>query len=163
MQVFWDLWIRWSNCPYFVAKKDLHWIYLVEKGKSVFSCQDAKFCSTPSMNRVNSNTTEWCSQQTNIQRFPTFEKIPNTFVILYIFFKDLLRTLNKTVEVIKFSLLSALCIVRWCHLYFFHQVMPLASVSCFCTRWRHLHCNIGIARSITIKMYLTQRTKFSTW
>ena len=47
MQVFWDLWIQWSNCPYFVAKKDLHWIYLVEKGKSGYSCQDAKFRSTP--------------------------------------------------------------------------------------------------------------------
>ena len=47
MQVFWDLWIRWSNCPYFVAKKDLNWIHLVEKGKSGFSCQDAKFRSTP--------------------------------------------------------------------------------------------------------------------
>ena len=47
MQVFWDLWIWWSNCPYFDAKKDLHWIYLVEKGKSGYSCQDAKFCSTP--------------------------------------------------------------------------------------------------------------------
>ena len=47
MQVFWDLWIQWSNCPYFVAKKDLHWIYLVKKGKSGYSCQDAKFRSTP--------------------------------------------------------------------------------------------------------------------
>ena len=47
MQVFWDLRMQWSNCPYFVAKKDLHWIYLVEKGKSGYSCQDAKFRSTP--------------------------------------------------------------------------------------------------------------------
>ena len=48
MQVFWDIWIQWSHCPYFVAKRDLHWIYLVEKGKSGYSCQqDAKFCSTP--------------------------------------------------------------------------------------------------------------------
>ena len=47
MQVFWDPWMQWSNCPYFVAKKDLHWIYLVEKGKSGYSCQDAKFRSTP--------------------------------------------------------------------------------------------------------------------
>ena len=48
MQEFWDLRMQWSNCPYFVAKKDLHWIYLVEKGKSGYSCQDAKFRSTPS-------------------------------------------------------------------------------------------------------------------
>ena len=54
MQVFWDLWIQWSNCPYFVAKKDLHWIYLVEKGKSGYSCQDAKFRSTPT-----SDTWKW--------------------------------------------------------------------------------------------------------
>ena len=47
MQVFWDLRMQWSNCPYFVAKKDLHWIYLVKKGKSGYSCQDAKFRSTP--------------------------------------------------------------------------------------------------------------------
>ena len=50
MQVFWDLRMQWSNCPYFVAKKDLHWIYLVEKGKSGYSCQDAKFRSTPKKN-----------------------------------------------------------------------------------------------------------------
>ena len=50
MQVFWDLRMQWSNCPYFVAKKDLHWIYLVEKGKSGYSCQDAKFRSTPICN-----------------------------------------------------------------------------------------------------------------
>ena len=49
MQVFWDLRMQWSNCPYFVAKKDLHWIYLVEKGKSGYSCQDAKFRSTPNL------------------------------------------------------------------------------------------------------------------
>ena len=54
MQVFWDLWIQWSNCPYFVAKKDLHWIYLVEKGKSGYSCQDAKFRSTPNPNPTRS-------------------------------------------------------------------------------------------------------------
>ena len=47
MQVFWDLWIQWSNCPLFVAKKDLHWNCLAEKGKSGYFCQDAKFCSTP--------------------------------------------------------------------------------------------------------------------
>ena len=47
MHVFWDLWIQWSNCPFFVAKKDLHWNCLVEKGKSGYFCQDAKFCSTP--------------------------------------------------------------------------------------------------------------------
>ena len=52
MQVFWDLRMQWSNCPYFVAKKDLHWIYLVEKGKSGYSCQDAKFRSTPSINWI---------------------------------------------------------------------------------------------------------------
>ena len=47
MHVFSDLWIQWSNCPFFVAKKDLHWNCLVEKGKSGYFCQDAKFCSTP--------------------------------------------------------------------------------------------------------------------
>ena len=47
MQVFWDLWRQWSTCPYFVAKKDLHWNDLVDKGKSGYFCQDAKFCSTP--------------------------------------------------------------------------------------------------------------------
>ena len=55
MQVFWDLRMQWSNCPYFVAKKDLHWIYLVEKGKSGYSCQDAKFRSTPSRNAAVSH------------------------------------------------------------------------------------------------------------
>ena len=55
MQVFWDLRMQWSNCPYFVAKKDLHWIYLVEKGKSGYSCQDAKFRSTPRQGSSVSN------------------------------------------------------------------------------------------------------------
>ena len=49
MHVFSDLWIQWSNCPFFVAKKDLHWNCLAEKGKSGYFCQDAKFCSTPRM------------------------------------------------------------------------------------------------------------------
>ena len=56
MQEFWDLRMQWSNCPYFVAKKDLHWIYLVEKGKSGYSCQDAKFRSTP---RYSSSAQTW--------------------------------------------------------------------------------------------------------
>ena len=48
MQVFWNLWHRWSMCPYCVAKRDLHWNDLVDKGKSGYFCQDAKFRSTPS-------------------------------------------------------------------------------------------------------------------
>ena len=49
MHVFWDLWIQWSNCPFFVAKKDLHWKCLAEKGKSGYFCQDARICSTPNI------------------------------------------------------------------------------------------------------------------
>ena len=53
MHVFSDLWIQWSNCPFFVAKKDLHWNCLAEKGKSGYFCQDAKFCSTPTFPNVD--------------------------------------------------------------------------------------------------------------
>ena len=62
MQVFWDLRMQWSNCPYFVAKKDLHWIYLVEKGKSGYSCQDAKFRSTPMNNTSIDDARVWINQ-----------------------------------------------------------------------------------------------------
>ena len=47
MQVFLDLWIQWSNCPYLVAKKDLHWNYFWDKEKSGYFAQNAKICSTP--------------------------------------------------------------------------------------------------------------------